>query len=158
MNRPRASLPAVVALFCLFLVGNPAFAEAEGLVMKKSAHSVGNTLDRLQSVLESKGLTIFTRVDHGGGAEAAGLELGPTQLLIFGNPKLGTPLMQAERSVAIELPQKAVAYEDANGQVWLVYNDPRYLARRHGLEGVDDVLAKIAQALDAFSEEAVKAR
>lgn len=156
MIRPFAAFPALLAFLGLLFVAGPALAAADGLVMKKSAHSVEATLDRLQAALESKGLTIFARVDHGAGAESAGLDLAPTQLLIFGNPKLGTPLMQAGRSVAIDLPQKALAFEDADGQVWLAYNDPTYLARRHDLEGVDDVLAKIAGALETFSGKAVE--
>lgn len=133
-----------------------AVAGPEGLIMKKSAHGVAETLDRLEAALKAKGLTIFGRVDHAAGAAEAGLELRGTALLIFGNPRLGTPLMQANRTVAIDLPQKALAFEDGEGQVWLAYNDPTYLAERHDITGRDPLIAKIAAALDGFTDEATR--
>jgi len=129
---------------------------AEGLVVKPSNHSVAETIDRLQAILEEKGLKIFGRVDHQAGAKAAELELRPTEVLIFGNPKLGTPLMTNAQTVAIDLPQKALAYEDENGKVFLAYNDPGYLVARHGIEDRDEVLKKIRGALDKFSDAATK--
>jgi uncharacterized protein (DUF302 family) len=141
------------AVFCCLAASAMA---AEGLVVKPSNYSVQETLDRLQAALEEKGLKIFGRVDHQAGAEGAGLELRPTQVLIFGNPKLGTPLMTSAQTVAIDLPQKALAYEDENGQVHLVYNDVGYLQARHGVEGRDEVLAKIRGALNNFTDAAVK--
>ena len=143
---------ATIALCCLSITA----AAAEGLVVKPSNYSVSETVDRLQAILEEKGLTIFHRVDHQAGAEGAGLELSPTEVLIFGNPKLGTPLMTSARTVAIDLPQKALAYEDENGQVFLAYNDPGYLVARHGIEGRDEVLNKIRGALGKFTDAATK--
>lgn len=132
-----------------------AFAES-GMISKKSAHSVAETIDRLEKILTEKGLTIFARVDHAAGAKKAGLELAPTQLLIFGNPKLGTPLMKASATTALDLPQKALAHQTASGDVFLTYNDPAYLSSRHKIEGADKVLKKITGALDKFTSAAVK--
>ncbi|MGH1480408.1 MAG: DUF302 domain-containing protein [Geminicoccales bacterium] len=129
---------------------------AEGLVVKPSNHSVSDTIDRLQNVLEEKGLTIFARVDHQAGAAGADLELRPTELLIFGNPKLGTPLMTGAQTTAIDLPQKALAYEDESGNVFLAYNDVGYLMARHDIKDRDEVLGKIRGALDNFTNAATK--
>jgi len=103
-----------------------------GLISKPSPHSVSETIQRLSDLLKSKGVAIFALVDHSGEAEKAGLKMRPTQLLIFGNPKAGTPLMVAAPSIAIDLPLKALAWEDAGGNVWLSYNAPEYLQQRHG--------------------------
>jgi len=127
-----------------------------GLVIKASPHSVAETIDRLQKVLESKGLTIFARVDHAAGAEKAGLKLQPEQVLIFGNPKLGTPLMTASPTVGIDLPQKALSYQDADGKVWLVYNNPTMLVNRHKIADREKVIAKITGALDNLTNAALK--
>jgi uncharacterized protein (DUF302 family) len=104
-----------------------------GIVDLPSRYSVPETLARLQSILKEKGVTIFALVDHSGEAAKAGLEMRPTQLLIFGSPKAGTPLMVAAPSAAIDLPLKALAWEDAQGKVWLSYNAPEYLQNRHGI-------------------------
>lgn len=144
---------AAAALLCCLSVAAMA---AEGLVVKPSNHSVGETVDRLQAILEEKGLKIFARIDHQAGAKAADLELRPTELLIFGNPKLGTPLMTSAQTTAIDLPQKALAYEDENGKVHLAYNDPGYLVARHGIEDRDEVLNKIRGALGKFTDAATK--
>ena len=103
-----------------------------GFISKPSQHSVQETIQRLGAILKSKGVAIFALVDHGGEAEKAGLKMRPTQLLIFGNPKGGTPLMLAAPSTAIDLPLKALVWEDADGKVWLSYNSPDYLQQRHG--------------------------
>jgi len=105
-------------------------------------------------VLRSKGFTIFARVDHSAGATSAGLELRPTQLLIFGNPKAGTPLMKCSQSIAIDLPQKMLAWEAEDGKVYLGYNDPSYLKERHNTEGCDEVIAKVSGALSNFAKAA----
>lgn len=127
---------------------------SEGLITLKSAHSVQDTVDKLESVLKSKGMNVFGKVNHAEGAMKAGMELKPTQVVIFGNPKVGTPLMQCARSVAIDLPQKALIWEDDDGQVWLGYNDPAHLAERHGIEGCDEVLKKVSGALGNFAKAA----
>jgi uncharacterized protein (DUF302 family) len=105
----------------------------EGIISKVSEFSVAETLDRVEAVLREKGITIFSRVDHSGEAEKVGLKMRPTQLLIFGNPKGGTPVMVAAPLAAIDLPLKALAWQDDDGKVWLSYNDPEYLKRRFGL-------------------------
>jgi len=104
-----------------------------GIIRKQSNHSVDETVSKLKGILESKGVKLFAVVDHSGGAEKAGLEMPATKLLIFGNPKGGTPLMLASPSVAIDLPLKILVAEDASGKVWLSYNSPEYLKERHNL-------------------------
>ena len=131
-------------------------AAPDGMIVKTSAHSVSATLDKLESVLEKNGIRVFLRVDHTAGAKRVGLDLPATQLLIFGNPKLGTPLMQTERTVAIDLPMKALAYADADGDVHLAYNDPAYFARRHGITGRDGVIDKMTGALDKLTDAATQ--
>ena len=146
--------PLLLAL-ALGLAPSQAAAE-DGLISKRSPHGVSATLDKLADILKDKGITVFARVDHSAGAADVGMDLPATELLIFGNPKLGTPLMQAERTVAIDLPMKAMAYEDADSQVWLVYNDPAYLAERHGIEDRAQVIAKMTGALDQLTDAATR--
>jgi uncharacterized protein (DUF302 family) len=104
-----------------------------GIIDIPSPYSVPETIARLQAILKEKGVTVFALVDHSGEAAKAGLEMRPTQLLIFGSPKAGTPVMVAAPSTAIDLPLKALAWQDAQGKVWLSYNDPEYLQQRHGI-------------------------
>lgn len=142
-------------LICFTFVFIPLSHATVGVVHVKSAHDVRATADRLESALLNKGMTVFVRIDHAAGAKGAGLELRPTELVIFGNPKVGTPLMQCQQSAAIDLPQKALIWQDADGQVWLTYNDPHYLAERHGLEPcAEQALKKLAGALAKFSQVA----
>jgi len=126
------------------------------LISKSSRYSAPETMDRLVAVLQSKGMTVFARIDHAAEAEKAGLKMRPSQLLIFGNPKGGTPLMVAAPTVAIDLPLKALVWEDAGGKVWLVYNSPSYLKERHGIEGKDEALKAVAGALDAMTGKALE--
>lgn len=127
-----------------------------GLVIKASPHSVVETERRFVSILEEKGLNVFAVVDHAQNAEGAGLSLRPTRVVIFGNPQLGTPLMQCEQSVAIDLPQKMLIWEDEQGQVQIAYNDPRYLGGRHRLGDCgNQVIQQIAGALDNLSSGAI---
>jgi|SRR5579871_930628 len=125
-----------------------------GLVRVESAHSVKDTIDRLQADVKSKGMEIFARIDHAAGANKAGLALRPTELLIFGNAKAGTPLMQANQAIGIDLPLKALAWEDATGKVWLAYNDPAWFASRHNLSGqVDQITGAMTAALAAAAKK-----
>lgn len=124
-----------------------------GIVDIPSAYSVPETLARLESILKEKGVTVFALIDHSGEAEKVGLKMRPTQLLIFGNPKGGTPLMVAAPSVAIDLPLKALAWEDRQGKVWLSYNAPEYLQQRHGFPA--DLMKNIA-GVAALLETAVE--
>lgn len=105
----------------------------EGIISRPSKHSVTQTLDRVEASLRERGIKIFARVDHAGEAAAVGLSMLPTVLLIFGNPKAGTPVMLAAPTAAIDLPLKALVWQDAGGAVWLSYNDPAFIARRFGL-------------------------
>jgi len=125
-----------------------------GLVSVKSLHDVKTTADRLENTLQQKGMTVFIRIDHAQAAQKVGRELRPTELIIFGNPKVGTPLMECRQSAAIDLPQKALIWQDEQGQVWLSYNDPSYLVERHGIAGCDEVVQKIEGALANFAKAA----
>jgi uncharacterized protein (DUF302 family) len=114
----------------------------EGVVNKPSNHSVEQTVDRLKNILEARGVTLFALIDHGGEAEKVGMKMLPTKLLIFGNPKSGTPLMLASPSIALDLPLKILVWQDNQGTVWLSYNSPEYLMERYGLS--EDLLPNIA--------------
>jgi uncharacterized protein (DUF302 family) len=104
-----------------------------GIIDVPSNHSVDETVDRIKNILQSKGITVFALIDHSGEAEKVGMKMPPTKLLIFGSPKAGTPLMLAAPSIAIDLPLKILVWEDKEGKVWLSYNSPEYLAKRHDL-------------------------
>jgi uncharacterized protein (DUF302 family) len=154
MNKTQMS---ALGFLLFYLINSQSLAEqADGVIRIKSMHSVTDTVDRLESALKNKGMTIFKRVSHSAGAAKVGLELRPTELLIFGNPKVGTPLMQCQQLAALDLPQKALVYEDENGQVWYAYNDPEYIAYRHNIVGCDDVVSKISSALFKFSRLATQ--
>jgi len=113
-----------------------------GIVRIASAHSFDETLARLESVVKSKGLSVFATIDFDGDAERAGLKMKPTRLLIFGNPKAGTPLMEAAPSVALDFPLKVLVAEDSSGKAWMSYNSPEYLRIRHGIP--EDLLKNIS--------------
>lgn len=117
-----------------------------GLTTIPSAFGPAETMDRLVTAVTAKGLTIFARIDHAAGAIQAGMTLRPTALLIFGNAKGGTPLMQAAPTIGIDLPLRALVWQDESGKTWLSYNDPAWLAKRHG---VGDVVAPAVQAMAA---------
>ena len=125
---------------------------AEGIITKASPYSVPETIHRLTAILKGKGIKIFATIDHSGEAEKAGLPMPPTQLLIFGNPKGGTGIMLAAPLAAIDLPLKALAWQDSAGKVWLTYNDPQYLKNRFGL--ADDTIQPIA-GIGALLEQAL---
>ena len=127
-----------------------------GLIKVSSSYSVADTSDRLEKIIAEKGLTLFTRIDHGVNAQKAELELKPTQLLIFGNPKVGTPLMNCSATTAIDLPQKLLVMQDENKQTQIIYNSPQYLRQRHNIEGCDEVLNKVSGVLKGIAEEATK--
>lgn len=125
-----------------------------GLVNIKSSHNVKATADRLEKNLKTKGMTVFIRIDHAEGAKKVGKTLRPTELIIFGNPKIGTTLMQCSHSTAIDLPQKALIWEDESGQAWLSYNAPEYLVKRHNIKGCNEAIKKIENALGNFAKAA----
>jgi uncharacterized protein (DUF302 family) len=118
----------------------------DGLVTIASNWTVGETIDRLQAGATEAGLLVFARIDHGAGAAAVAMKLRPTELLIFGNPRGGTPLMQDQQTSGIDLPVKALAWQDENGKVWLTYNDAIWLANRHGLGAESDVAVRAIEA------------
>jgi uncharacterized protein (DUF302 family) len=122
-----------------------------GIIDKPSNHSVEQTIERLKRVLQSNGVNLFAVVDHSGEAEKVGMKMRPTKLLIFGSPKAGTPLMLAAPSIAIDLPLKILVWEDSQGKVWVSYNSPDYLEKRHGLP------QKLLQNIAVVETVAVKA-
>jgi len=115
---------------------------------------VAETLDRLAAATKEKGLNIFSRIDHAGGAEKAGLDLRPTQLLIIGNPNVGTPLMQTDQRLALSLPLRIASWQDEDGTVWVGYWSPQVLAVQYGVSGQDERLQKMAGVLDALTDTA----
>jgi uncharacterized protein (DUF302 family) len=125
-----------------------------GLINVESAHSVAATADRLERILSEKGMRVFLRLNHAEGAQTAGVALRPTELVIFGNPKVGSPMMAQQQTVGIDLPQKMLIWQDASGKVWLTYNDPDYVAARHGLPKDLAALQNVKKALAAFAEAA----
>jgi len=128
----------------------------DGLIRLKSPHSADDTIARLKVALEAKGITVFADIPHTANAAAMDLTMPPSHLLIFGSPKIGAPLMTASPTIGIDLPIKALAWEDADGQVWLAYNDPAYLAARHGLSPDMAPFQGMAKALAGFTAQAVK--
>jgi len=127
----------------------------DGLITLASNHSVKETIDRAVEALAAKGIGVFARIDHAAGAASAGMELRPTELLVFGNPRAGTPLMQANQVVGIDLPLKLLAWQDGAGKVWLSCNDPHWLVRRHGLtEATMPAVDALATALAAIAHTA----
>jgi uncharacterized protein (DUF302 family) len=140
----------VVGVTFVFLLSTSTWG-ADGLIAIKSPHSSKTTMDRFENIAKQKGMTIFARIDHAAGAAKIGKKLRSTELLIFGNPQGGTPFMECNQTVGIDLPLKALVWEDATGQVWLGYNDPGFIATRHGVsqcpavENMRKVMADFAQ-------------
>ena len=122
----------------------------DGLTACMSSHGPKDTMSRFEAEVKAKGMTVFARIDHAAGAAAAGLPLRPTELLLFGNAKAGTPIMQSVQTIGIDLPLKALVWQDASGNTWLSYNDPGWLAKRHG-HPVDAAVSAMAGALDAVA-------
>jgi uncharacterized protein (DUF302 family) len=142
----------LILLVTIFTAGTA--AAQGGLVSVKSNHDVVTTANRLESALKEKNVNVFARIDHAAGAQRVGQELKPTLLIIFGNPAMGTPLIQRSRSMGIDLPLKALIWEDNAGQVWFTYNAPDYLARRHGITEMGEAIQKMEQALSNFAQAA----
>jgi len=140
----RVPLRLVLALIATLVTGDAAMSR-EGLITIRSSFDPGATMKRLEDEVRAKGLTIFAHVDHAAGASEVGMQLRPTDLLIFGAAKGGTPLMQANQTIGIDLPLKALVWQDETGATFLSYNDPGYIARRHGLD------EKVKAVVDALS-------
>ena len=126
----------------------------EGLTSIPGSLGPKETMDRLEAEIRAKGLTIFSRIDHAAGAAEVGLPLAPTNLIIFGNARGGTPLMQSAQTVGIDLPLKILVWQDAANNTWLSYNEPRWIAQRHGVAGVESTIDKMADLLAAIAREA----
>jgi uncharacterized protein (DUF302 family) len=128
---------------------------ADGLITIPSSYGAKNTADRLDAAIKAKGMTVFARIDHAAGAAEVGLSLRPTELLVFGNAKGGTPLMQSNQMIGIDLPLKALVWQDETGKTWLSYNDPRWLAKRHELGShLDPPVSAMIAGVSAIAREA----
>jgi uncharacterized protein (DUF302 family) len=129
----------------------------DGLITIRSNHGPKDTMSRLAAAVRSRGLTVFARIDHAAGAAEAGLNLPPTELLVFGNARGGTPLMQAAQTVGVDLPLKALVWQDSSGTTWISYNDPAWLALRHELgHATDEVVHALSAALDSLVKAATR--
>jgi len=128
---------------------------APGLTSIRSSFGPQDTMNRLETAVKAKGMTVFARIDHAAGATAVGLPLRPTEILIFGNAKAGTPLMHSVQTIGIDLPLKALVWQDTSGNTWLSYNDPAWLAKRHGLSGeTEAAVSMMTAALEAVAKAA----
>jgi len=127
---------------------------SDGMIDVKSSYGAGETGDRLERVLDEKGMTLFNRVKHSEAAEDVGVELRDTELFIFGNPNVGSPLMKCQQRIGIDLPQKALIWTDSAGVTWVSYNNPRYLEKRHDISDCQEVISKIETALAGLAEAA----
>src|SRR5437867_10164601 len=125
-----------------------------GLTTIRSHFDHKETLNRLDAAIKAQGMTVFARIDHAAGAAEAGLTLAPTELIVFGNARGGTPLMQSVQTVGVDLPLKALVWKDATGKTWLSYNEPSWIARRHGVADAEQVVSKMAAALSAMARTA----
>lgn len=134
-----------VAIMMVFITGS--VNAAEGILNIESQFSVKKTADRLEKILNKKGLTIFNRINHSKNAEKFGIQFNKTELIIFGNPKAGGPLMKCQQTIAIDLPLKALIWEDENKKVWISYNDMNYLEKRHGIKNCGKSISSIAKKL-----------
>jgi uncharacterized protein (DUF302 family) len=153
----RSLLALLFALISLPLLEAMATA-AEGLITIQSHYGPQQTMQRLEAAVKAKGFTVFAHIDHSAQAARADLRLPPTDLLIFGNPKGGTPLMRANQTIGIDLPLKALVWQDEKGATWLSYNDPEWIAQRHGgAPGAEDAVRAISAALKALAANAASA-
>ncbi|WP_019025187.1 MULTISPECIES: DUF302 domain-containing protein [unclassified Thioalkalivibrio] len=129
--------------------------DVDGMITKASPHSAAETLDRLESALEANDVDVALRWDHADKAAGEDIDLGPTELLLFGNPALGSHMFTSRQHAGIDLPMKALAWTDADGQTWLAYNDPEWLAERHGINDREEIVEQMSNALDNLSDAAV---
>jgi uncharacterized protein (DUF302 family) len=151
MNKKIMMIVAVTGMVLSF----PAWSVDNGLVIKRSPYSAAKTLDRWEQILNQKHIRVFARISHKQNAAGVGLKLRPTELLVFGNPMLGTYFFMSNQTAGIDLPMKAMAWEDAKGQTWVAYNDPKYIANRHGIKDRADIIKKMKGALEKFSNYAI---
>ncbi|VAW79085.1 hypothetical protein MNBD_GAMMA12-375 [hydrothermal vent metagenome] len=146
----------LTVLIFSILFASSTFSADNGLITKKSKNTADDTINKLEKVLRSKGITIFARVSHTKGAKGVKIPLRKTELLIFGNPKLGTHFFTSNQTAGIDLPLKALAWKDAKGQVWLTYNNPAYIAKRHGIKDRSKIVMKMTGALKKFTDIATQ--
>ena len=148
-------LRAIIPVFMMLLLSTSSRA-AEGLIAVKSAHSVKDTMDRLEAAAQARQLTVFLRLDHAAGAQKIGKTLRPTELLVFGHPKGGTPLMECAQTSGIDLPLKILVWQDDSAQVWAGYNDPQFLSDRHGARECAPVIQNLRGTLAGLIQSALK--
>ncbi len=139
---------------CWLFAATTFAGDVNGLIKTKSMHSVSVTLDRLENLLQKKGITVAMRWKHSEKAAGVNISMRETELLVFGNPKLGSHLMTSKQTAAIDLPMKAIAWKDEKGQVWIAYNDPMYIAKRHGINDRPEQLKKMSGALANLTSKA----
>jgi len=137
------------------LTGGVRVMGADGLTTIASKYDPAESIERLEAAIKKKGMAVFGRVDHAAGAKEVGMQLRPTVVVIFGSAKAGTPIMQADRTVGIDLPLKALVWQDAAGETWISYNDPEWIAKRHGLgDGLKPIIGKMHEVIAAVAQEA----
>jgi uncharacterized protein (DUF302 family) len=144
----------LIVFTALALMYNLTSQAADGVISVKSDFEVTETTDRLERILKEKKMTVFNRIHHSEGARSVGIELRDTELLIFGNPKVGSPLMKCQQITALDLPQKALIWKDEKNDVYISYNDPNYIQSRHDVYGCEEVVKKIENALSNFTKAA----
>ncbi len=145
----------VVTIVLSSVIYSHTVVASDMFIQKQSPYGVSETLDRLEAVLKQKGITVFARVDHAAGARKVGQTMSDTQLLIFGNPKMGTPLMKEQRLMGLDLPMKVLAWESSNNQTWIAYTSPDELKDRHQLKN-EKIINKMKKALNAMTNKAVE--
>src|SRR6267378_6786169 len=149
----RGRVIALSATLCIW--GVQAMA-TDGVTTIRSSFGPQDTVRRLEAAVKAKGMTVFARIDHAAGAAEVGLSLRPTELVIFGNARGGTPLMQSMQTIGIDMPLKALVWEDASGTTWLSYNEPSWIAQRHNIPNAEPIVRKITAALSAMSTKATE--
>jgi uncharacterized protein (DUF302 family) len=158
MTREMHRLSRALALIAAICLNGAQVMAADGLTTLRSSYGPKDTIERLEAEVKARGMTVFARIDHAAGAAAVGLTLRPTEVVIFGNANGGTPLMQSTQTVGIDLPLKALVWQDAAGSTWLSYNDPSWLAQRHGLgREVEATITAMTIMLGALAKAATAA-
>ena len=143
----------VLTILLLCILSNVAYAQ-NGMKTIESRHNVADTADKLINIIEKRGLKLFARINHAKNAANLDMTLRPTELVIFGNPKVGTPLMQCAQTTGLDLPQKILVWEDERGNTYITYNAPKYLKKRHGIVGCKKILEKVASGLTKLTQAA----
>lgn len=148
------SFTALLLVNFLLLTASSFASATDSTISIESQYSAKETADRFVSIIKNKGLTLFARINHQKNAEGVDLKIRATEVIIFGNPKIGTPLMQCSQEAAIDLPQKVLIRKDADNKTWISYNNPEYIRNRHNIQDCDKVIKKISKVLDALTKTA----